>query len=109
MSQFFLFFFFGGGVQRGGASWLRVCYQQGLPLLVFGEGNRLIVEEVILKISQIRKEPIVSPYFHSICPQGLFTLLSVISVQMFLCCPEGGGVYLTVYHESSPNTDMISF
>ena len=23
--------------------------------------------------------------------------------------PEGGGVYLTVYPESSPNTDSISF
>ena len=23
--------------------------------------------------------------------------------------PEGGGVYLTVYPESSPNTDIISF
>ena len=23
--------------------------------------------------------------------------------------PEGGGVYLTVYLESSPNTDIISF
>ena len=80
--------FLGGG-QNGEASHWRICYQRGLPRLVFLPLHIMFYLFPMVSLHEVRDGGKVGPYFHPITNQG-YHQLPIIDIKMCKSFPKTG-------------------